>query len=113
MKRENKKNKNLIFTTYSRTTIYSDLRDWAKQANIKKHITFHVARISFVTISISIGLNLFVISKLCGHKDVKTTQIYARMIDDTYIHAINKLENAFEKTRGKTKKKCLKSILQI
>lgn len=69
-----------IFPMYSRTTIYSGLRQWAVNAEIDKHITFHISRITFVTLSISAGINMYVISKLCGHKDIKITQIYARMI---------------------------------
>ncbi len=93
----------LIFPMYSRTTIYSDLKEWARRAQIDKHITFHVSRISFVTISISAGISLYVISKLCGHKNIKTTQIYARILDTTYIDAINNFENMFEKTSKKRK----------
>ncbi|MBQ8045659.1 MAG: site-specific integrase [Bacteroidales bacterium] len=102
----------LIFPMYSRTTIYSDLKEWAKKAKIDKHITFHVSRISFVTISISAGISLYVISKLCGHKNIKTTQIYARILDSTYIDAINNFENMFEKP-FKKRKKHPKSVLLL
>lgn len=94
----------IIFPLHSRTTIYSDLRKWAKDAKINKHITFHVSRVSFVTISISAGINLYVISKFCGHKDIKTTQIYARMIDKTYIVAIKDFENIFKRDEKGDKK---------
>ena len=93
-----------IFPLYSRTSVYSDLREWAKDAKINKHITFHISRITFVTLSISGGVNLYVISKLCGHKDIKTTQIYARIIDRTYVDAINSFENIFRKNRKQNKK---------
>ena len=84
-----------VFHMYSRTTTYSDLKQWASNAGIDKHITFHISRITFVTLSISAGMNMYVISKLCGHKDIKTTQIYARMVDRTYIDAMNMFENIF------------------
>lgn len=86
-----------VFSLYSRSTIYSDLKELSKNANIDKHITFHVSRITFVTLSISAGINIFVISKLCGHHDIKTTQIYSRLLDTTYINAIESLENLFIK----------------
>ena len=88
---------------YSRTTIYSDLRQWVTNAGIDKHITFHISRITFVTLSISAGMNMYVISKLCGHKDIKTTQVYARMIDGTYIDAVTMLENIFKQNKTKQK----------
>ncbi len=97
-------NGEMIFPMYSRTTIASDLRAWAKCAGINKHITFHVSRISFVTLSIAAGINIYVVSKLCGHSNVKTTQIYARMIDRTYIDAITLFENIFEPKRKNVKK---------
>ena len=84
-----------VFSLCSRSTIYSDLKELAKNANIDKHITFHVSRITFVTLSISAGINIFVISKLCGHHDIKTTQIYTRLLDTTYINAIETFENIF------------------
>ena len=97
-----------IFAMYSRTTTAHDLRTWAKSADINKHITFHVSRVSFATLSISAGVNIYVVSKLCGHSNVKTTQIYARMIDRTYIAAIELLNNIF-----KAKPKNIKNIQNI
>lgn len=101
-----------IFIMYSRTTIAADLKAWAKSAGIDKHITFHVSRISFVTLSIAAGINIYVVSKLCGHSNVKTTQIYARMIDRTYIDAIALFENIFEQ-KGKTVRKVQKFNLLL
>ena len=89
---------------YSRTTIAADLKAWAKNAGINKHITFHVSRITFVTLSIAAGISIYAVSKLCGHSNVKTTQIYARMIDRTYIDAITMFENIFEQKRKNGKK---------
>ena len=97
-----------IFAMYSRTTTANDLKEWVKRAEINKHITFHVSRISFVTLSIAAGVNIYVVSKLCGHSNVKTTQIYARMIDRTYIDAIELLNNIF-----KAKPKNIKNIQNI
>lgn len=85
-----------VFLLPSRTTIYSDLIQWAKNARIKKHLTFHVSRVTFVTLSLSAGISIYVISKLCGHRNMETTQIYARMIDSAYVDAITRLENLFK-----------------
>ena len=51
---------------------------------------------------------MYVISKLCGHKDIKTTQVYARMIDGTYIDAVTMLENIFK--QNKTKQKSIQKV---
>lgn len=65
------------------------LMQWVLKAGITKHITFHCARHSFATIQISLGTDLFVLSKLLGHKEVRTTQIYAKVIDQKKIEAAN------------------------
>lgn len=95
IKMKNYSNNNIIFDMYSRSTTYKDLNELAINAKLKKHITFHVSRISFVTLSVSAGISIFVISKLCGHTNIKTTQIYTRMTDMTYINAIKSLDNLF------------------
>lgn len=102
-----------IFPLYSRTITYSDLKNWAKNAKIEKHITFHVSRVTFVTLSISAGTNLYVVSKLCGHKDIKTTQIYARIINKTYIDAIANLEHILLSDKKNNKKNVLKVDLLV
>lgn len=54
---------------------------WVKKAGIQKHITFHCARHTFATILLSRGADLYTTSKLLGHKDIATTQIYANVIN--------------------------------
>ncbi len=58
------------------------LQDWIKSAGITKPITFHCARHTYATLQLTLGTDLFTVSKLLGHKDVKTTQIYAKIIDE-------------------------------
>jgi integrase/recombinase XerC len=56
-----------------------------RKSEIKKRVTFHVARHTFATISITLGMPIEVVSKLLGHTDIKTTQIYAKVVDDVKI----------------------------
>lgn len=58
------------------------LQDWIRSAGITKPITFHCARHTYATLQLTLGTDLFTVSKLLGHKDVKTTQIYAKIIDE-------------------------------
>jgi len=53
------------------------LKEWVLLAGIKKKITFHCARHSFATIQLDLGTDLYTVSKLLGHKEIRTTQIYA------------------------------------
>ncbi len=66
------------------------LKELMDLAGIKKTISFHCARHTFATISIDLGLPLEVISKLLGHKDLKTTQIYAKILDSVKIKEMEK-----------------------
>ena len=66
------------------------LKEISEKAKIKKKITFHCARHTFATISLSIGIPLEVVSKLLGHKDLKTTMIYAKILDDLKIKYMEK-----------------------
>ena len=82
-----------IFSLMSRSVIHSDLRKWALDAGIGKRLSFHVSRHTFATLSISAGVDIYVVSKLCGHTSVRTTEIYAHMIDKTLLQGVNKLCN--------------------
>ncbi|MRX70127.1 Site-specific recombinase XerD [Flavobacterium resistens] len=55
---------------------------WLAHANIKKHITFHCFRHTYATLQIFSGTDIFTVSKMLGHKSVKTTQIYTKIIDE-------------------------------
>lgn len=71
------------------------LRKWVKRAGIEKRVSFHTARHSFATIGLELGTDLFTVSKLLGHADVTTTQVYATIIDPKKEEAVNKIDNLF------------------
>lgn len=83
-----------VFDLKSRSVIASDLLSWAKAAGVDKHLTFHVSRHTFATLSISAGVDIYVVSRLCGHRSVRTTEIYAHIIDKTLQDGVALLESA-------------------
>ncbi len=64
---------------------------WSKAAGIKKHIRFHTARHTFATLTLTYGVDLYTVSKLLGHRDIKTTQVYAKVIDQKKRDAVKLL----------------------
>ena len=53
------------------------LHRWVEQAGISKHVTFHTARHTHATMMLTLGVDLYTVSKLLGHTNIQTTQIYA------------------------------------
>jgi integrase len=67
------------------------LKEWVISAGIKKKITFHCARHSFATLQLSMDTDIYTVSKLLGHRHLKTTEIYAKVIDKKKIEAANRI----------------------
>jgi len=80
---ENLEEGDKVFKVYSNQKTNDYLKLIMLYANIDKSISFHSARHTFATISINLGIPISVIAKLLGHSDIKTTQIYAKIIDKT------------------------------
>lgn len=70
------------------------LRKWCDAAGItKKELTFHCGRHTFAVLMLDLGTDLFTVSKLLGHKDIKTTQIYAKVLDKNKQKAVSLIPN--------------------
>ena len=67
------------------------LKNWIKSAGIDKKITIHNARHNYACLQISLGTDLYTVSKMLGHSSLKTTQIYAKVMDLGKITAANKI----------------------
>ena len=53
------------------------VKAWAAKAGITKRVSYHVSRHTFATMMLTLGADLYTVSKLLGHSKVETTQIYA------------------------------------
>lgn len=60
----------------------NDLKDIAKLAGIDKHIHFHTSRHTFATRALLKGMRIEYVSKLLGHSNIKTTQIYTKIVSE-------------------------------
>ena len=79
-----------VFTVYSNMKTNEHLKLIIDKAIINKKVTFHSARHTFATISLNIGIPIEVVSKLLGHADIKTTQIYAKLFEKTKFEQMEK-----------------------
>jgi integrase len=57
------------------------LKSIAKMAGIEKHIHFHTSRHTWATRALRKGMRIEYVSKLMGHNSIRTTQIYAKIIN--------------------------------
>ena len=85
-----------IFPLTHEGTVNDTLQHWAKVAGITKHISFHVARHTHATMMLTLGADLYTVSKLLGHKNIATTQIYAKIVDKKKEEAIGLIPNLME-----------------
>jgi site-specific recombinase XerD len=58
------------------------LKEIGKLCGIKKNLTFHLSRHTFATLTLSKGVSIESVSKMLGHKNIQTTQIYARITSE-------------------------------
>jgi integrase len=81
----------LEYSAYHNKHLYK----WIKDAGITKDITFHCFRHSYATLQLSKGTDIYTVSKMLGHRELKTTQIYAKIIDQTKRDAADKIKLDF------------------
>jgi len=79
--------KGLKYSTYTNVAILQ----WMLRAGITKHITFHCARHTFAVRLLTNGADIYTVSKLLGHSELKTTQIYADIIESKRKEAMESL----------------------
>ena len=58
-------------------------------------ITFHCSRHTFATMMLTLGADIYTVSKLLGHTKVETTQIYAKIINKKKDDAVSLIDAAF------------------
>lgn len=56
-------------------------------------ITFHTARHTHATMMLTLGVDLYTVSKLLGHTNIQTTQIYAKLVDESKKKAVALIPN--------------------
>ena len=80
-----------VFKGLTRSMTHHPLKQWIAEAGIRKHITFHCFRHSYAVIQISLGTDIYTVSKMLTHKNVTTTQIYADLVNSKKRETANKI----------------------
>jgi len=78
----------LTYSAYENKHLYQ----WIGAAGITKDITFHCFRHTFANLQLSKGTDIYTVSKMLGHRELKTTQIYAKVVDKAKCEAADKIK---------------------
>ena len=84
------------------------LKNLGKECGITEKVTFHLARHTFATtVTLTNGVTIETLSKMLGHRSIKTTQIYARIVDkkikedmDALSLKLGKLEYVYQQAQA-------------
>lgn len=88
------RDKDPVFNGLNRTA-HRELKQWAKAAGIEKNVSWHTARHTFATMLLTFGADIYTVSKLLGHTNITTTQIYARLVDEKKAAAVDLTSGKF------------------
>lgn len=81
-----------VFKGLKYSSIIYLLPKWLERTGIDKNLGFHGFRHTYATLQLSNGTDIYTVSKMLGHRDLKTTQVYAKIIDETKRKASNAIQ---------------------
>lgn len=65
---------------------------WLADAGIKKEITFHSFRHTYATLQLAAGTDIYTVSKMLGHKSIRSTQVYTKVVNQLKREATNRIK---------------------
>ena len=79
-----------VFIGLKYSAVYNnEIVRWCNRAGISKHITFHSARHTNAVLLLENGADIYTVSKRLGHREIRTTAIYAKIVDQKMKEAAN------------------------
>jgi integrase len=93
--------KGKLLPVYSNQKLNAYLKEIADLCGITKPLTFHIARHTFATtVTLTNGVPIETVSKLLGHTSIKTTQIYAKVIEQKVSDDMNLLREKMASSKN-------------
>lgn len=87
---ERKEPNDRVFVGLKYSAVYNnEIVRWCNRAGISKHITFHSARHTNAVLLLENGADIYTVSKRLGHREIRTTAIYAKIVDQKMKEASN------------------------
>ena len=86
-----KPNETVFADIHSPSCTNDTIKRWVLRAGISKEITFHCARHTFAVMMLDLGTDIYTVSKLLGHRELSTTQRYAKVLDKNKQKAVSKI----------------------
>lgn len=87
---ERKDSMDRVFVGLKYSAVYNnEIVRWCNRAGISKHITFHSARHTNAVLLLENGADIYTVSKRLGHREIRTTAIYAKIVDKKMREASN------------------------
>ena len=84
-----------VFHLPCHTAVNRAIEKWRVDAGIAKKVTYHTSRHTAATMLLTAGAELYTVSKILGHTEVRTTQIYAKIIDKKKDEAVSLVDKMF------------------
>lgn len=80
-----------VFKGFRRSMSNHPLKKWIKQAGIEKNISFNCFRHTYAVLQLSMGTDVYTLSKMMMHKNVTTTEVYLKFIDSRQSEAVDRV----------------------
>jgi site-specific recombinase XerD len=87
-----------VFPLMSWHAVRQHLKAWVKRTKISKHVTFHTSRHTFAVMMLGVT-DIYTVSKLLGHRELSTTQVYAHVIDKAKREAVDRIPDILAHNR--------------
>jgi len=85
--------KGTLLPVLSNQKMNAYLKEIAITAKINKHLTFHLARHTFATLMLTKGVSIETVAEMMGHLNIRTTQIYAKVVERKVSEEMNILKH--------------------